>query len=289
MKSDEKENLLKKVHELESLVEGKNAEIMTYRKELIRFSQKLDSIMSQFNVDMQMLGKLQKILAPTELPNIPGFEISRKFVYGSQFGGDYFDIFEHDDRFRFGLLVAASSGYAMSALFLSLILKVSHVLEAKKGNAPEKVMQQIADDLKQLAGPNDLTNVFYAVVDRRDYSFKFCSAGTIQGFYMAANKPLQHISSSHNPLGQQFKETLSAATLELEPHSRLCLVTNGLTEVLGLDKIAQIVNDTAKSGVHDLRNELLFQAQIVSGLAEPIRDQTVVVIEVQDKVIKLAK
>lgn len=289
MKSDDKESLLKKIAELEKLVDGKNAEIVTYRKELIRFSQKLDSIMSQFGVDMQMLAKLQKILSPTELPHIPGFEVSRKFVYGSKYGGDYFDIFEHEDRFRFGLLVAASSGYAMSALFLSLILKVSHVLEAKKGNPPEKVMQQIAEDLKELAKGNDSTNVFYAVIDRRDYSFKFCSAGNIQGFYLAPNKPLQLISSTHSSLSQNFNETLSSISLELEPNSRVCLVTNGLTDVLGLDKIAQIVNDTAKSGVHELRNELLFQAQIVSGLPEPIRDQTVVVIEVKDKVIKLAK
>ena len=27
--------------------------------------------------------------------SIPGFEISRKFVYGTESGGDYFDVFEH--------------------------------------------------------------------------------------------------------------------------------------------------------------------------------------------------
>jgi sigma-B regulation protein RsbU (phosphoserine phosphatase) len=59
--------------------------------------------------------------------------------------------------------------------------------------------------------------------------------------------------------------------------------------VLGADKVTQIISDTAKAGVHDLRNELLFQAQRVSGLEEPLRDQTVVVIEAKDQVIKLAK
>ena len=43
----------------------------------------------------------------------------------------------------------------MSALFLSLVLKISHVLEARKGNSPEKIMQQIADDIKTLAASED--------------------------------------------------------------------------------------------------------------------------------------
>ncbi|MCZ6992463.1 hypothetical protein OH407_24340, partial [Salmonella enterica] len=86
---------------------------------------------------------------------------------------DYFDIFEHEDKMRFGILVACSSGYAMSALFMSLILKVSHVLEAKKGNSPDKILQQIADEMKKLAKPDDLTSVFYAVIDRRDFSLQF--------------------------------------------------------------------------------------------------------------------
>jgi sigma-B regulation protein RsbU (phosphoserine phosphatase) len=49
------------------------------------------------------------------------------------------------------------------------------------------------------------------------------------------------------------------------------------------------MTDNVKNGVHDLRNELLFQAQRKSKLEEPLRDQTVVVIEVKDRVIKLAK
>jgi sigma-B regulation protein RsbU (phosphoserine phosphatase) len=49
------------------------------------------------------------------------------------------------------------------------------------------------------------------------------------------------------------------------------------------------MSENAKNGVHDLRNELLFQAQIKSNLEEPLRDQTVLVIDVKDRVIKLAK
>ncbi|MBC7743047.1 MAG: SpoIIE family protein phosphatase [Bdellovibrionaceae bacterium] len=290
MAQDEEVAALKnKITELEQLLQSKNMEVMTYRQELAKFSQALDRLMVQISGDMPMLAKVQKAITPTELPTIPGFEISRKFVYGTQSGGDYFDVFEHEDKFRFGLLVASSSGYAMSALFLSLILKISHVLEAKKGTPPDRIMQQIAEDLKPLAGPNDVTHAFYAVIDRRDYTLKFCSAGSIGAYYMSPGKSLQTLKSSLSPFGQYFAGQLSCASIELDPRSRVCIVTGGLTDVLGEEQIVKIINDTAKAGVHDLRNELLFQAQKKTNLVEPLRDQTVVVIDVKDRVIKLAK
>lgn len=262
---------------------------MTYRQELVKFSQKLDLLMSQIAGDIKILTQLQKSLIPTEIPSIPGFEISRKFIFGSKSGGDYFDIFEHEDKMKFGILVASSSGYAMSALFLSLILKVSHVLEAKKGNSPDKILQQIADEIKKVAAPKDTTSAFYGVIDRRSFTLQFCSSGNLDGYYLAPQKPIQVLKSTNSAFGQQFSEKLSMASLDLEPKSRICLVSDGLSEILGVEDIVKIMTDNAKANVHELRNELLFQAQRKSGLEEPLKDQTVVVVEVKDRVIKLAK
>ena len=44
-----------------------------------------------------------------------------------------------------------------------------------------------------------------------------------------------------------------------------------------------------KRGVHELRNHILYEVQKFTGHNEPLRDQTIVVLEVKDKVIKLAK
>ena len=289
MSQDEVKKLLNKVLDLESELKLKNEEVMIYREELILFSKKLDNLMSSVSVDMKFLAEMQKVLAPTHLPTIPGFEISRKFVFGSKTGGDYFDFFEFEDKFRFGVMVASSSGYAMSAIFLSFVLKFSHALQAKKGTLPEEILQKVGEELKVAASEKDLTHAFYAVIDRRDYSLRFCSVGNILGFYIAPNKPVLILKSTVSPFGQQFSEKLTAAQIELDPDSRLCLVTDGLSDVLGADRIVEIITDNIKSTVHDLRNELLFQAQQKSGLTEPLRDQTVVVIEAAGRLIKLAK
>lgn len=289
MSSDEVLQLKVKIANLESQLEKKDSEILFYRQKLMGISQKLDSLMSQSSVDLKFLGQVQKILTPTEIPRIPGFEISRKFLFGSKTGGDYFDIFELEDKLKFGLLVASSSGYAMSAVFLSLILKSSHLNETKMGTTPDLILQQIADEIKKLAAPNEYTSVFYGVVNRRDYSLQFCSAGIMDAYYVSVDKPIQILKSINSAFDQHFSEKLTLASLELEPKSRICIVTEGLSEVLGAEALVKIISDNSQNGVHELRNELLFQAQRKSNLEEPLRDQTVIVVDVKDQVIKLAK
>jgi hypothetical protein len=117
----------------------------------------------------------------------------------------------------------------------------------------------------------------------------FCSAGEIDGYYWVPQKPVQVLKSTNSAFSQQFSEKLTMASIDLEPKSRICVVTPGLSEILGRDAISKIMTDNAKAGVHELRNELLFQAQRKAQTEDPVRDQTVVAIEVQDRVIKLAK
>lgn len=288
-KNEDVKKLRQQVKLLESELANKNQEILIYRQELIKFSQRLDGLMSQLTSDTNLVSQIYRVLVPTEIPKFPGFEISRKFTYGSKSGGDYFDLFEHEDKMKFGLLVASSSGYAMSALFLSFVLKVSHILEAKRGEASHMIMQKIADDLKQSAGPQDFTHAFYGVVDRRNYQLEFCSVGDILGFYQVQGKAPLVLKSPSAGFGKDFNSKLTSMTLELEPRSRLCVVTNGLSDILGLDRIVKILSESYQKDVHDLRNELLFAAQQITKKETPDRDQTVVVLEVKDKVIKLAK
>lgn len=279
---------------LKAIIQMKDQELLLYKQELLKFSHQLDNVMIQISNDVDLLKKIQKVLTPTEIPNIPGFEFSRKFVYGSRYGGDYFDIFEHEDKMKFGVLLSSSSGYAMSALFLSLILKVSHMMEAKKGLPPEKTLEQIGAELKTTANTKDETQAFYGVIDRRDLTLSFCAVGRIKGFIQALGKPLQLISSSSPALGSSTSPVFKSASVELEPKSRVVLVSDGVLEVLSTDQISQCLQKLGgashtQASVHDVRNEILLQCQLTSGTDTPLRDQTVVVIEVKDRVIKLAK
>jgi sigma-B regulation protein RsbU (phosphoserine phosphatase) len=51
---------------------------------------------------------------------------------------------------------------------------------------------------------------------------------------------------------------------------------------------SQAILRAPKVGVHDLRNEIIYSNEQYSGKNDPVRDQTLIVAEVKDRVIKLA-
>ncbi len=292
-KSNEVLQLSEKIQELESELRSKNREIETYQKELIKFSNNLDMILNSTEQDVNTLNGLHKSIVPTELAQFPGFEISRKFTYGTKQGGDYFDIFAHDDKMKFGILLASSSGYAMSASFLSVLLQYSAVLEGHKTLSVENTVKMLGEELVKVATAGNETQLFFAVVDRRHMTMTFSCIGKIAGLIQStdasAHESIRIISSDSSGMSVGRKIEYSSLEVDLKPGYRICLVSEGLVNTLTRDELVAVAEQTKAGSVHEMRNQMFIQAQIKSGLEQPLKDQTVIVIEVKDNVMKLAK
>ena len=110
-----------------------------------------------------------------------------------------------------------------------------------------------------------------------------------------SDTPVQ-LQPSAGPLKKDFDETPLTHTISLGARDRLILCTEGVwsassksNEVFGKDRLIKTILQAQRSGVHSVRNEILYQIEKFTELSEPQRDQTVLVTEVKDKVIKLAK
>lgn len=293
MSSDDVHLLKRKIADLESTLRSKEREVSIYQKELLKFSQNLDMVLSSSEHDINMLNKFHQSIVPTELPQFPGFEISRKFTYGTKQGGDYFDIFLHEDKMKFGILLASSSGYAMSAAFLSVILQQSHLLEAKKEASVSETVEVIAAQLQKIAEDKDETQLFYAVIDRRHMTMNFVCMGKILGLIQSTNESypdtLKIISADTGGIAPGRKLDCSSLEVELKPGQRICIVSEGLVNALSEEELVAAAEETSRGSVHELRNQMFIQSQLKTGLEQPAKDQTVIVIEVKDNVMKLAK
>ena len=296
---DQIEMLLAQIVELKKELSIKSAESLRYKMELQKTNLTLEKIIYDLTNELKMAAVLQKYLSPTEIPHISGVDFSTKFLPGTKSGGDYFDIFEHDDRLKFGLILSSSSGYTMSALFLSILMKLSAQMEARKGLGPDKVILQMAQELSSNMQKQDLASVFYGVMDRRNYEFSYCLVGNIIGVYVPHGGSPSWLEPSSGPLQKDFAQNPLAHTLQMGPRDRLILLTEGVLSAVAADKndksvygkerLLQSIQSVSRGSVHDVRNEILYQVEKFSGINEPLRDQTVLVTEVKDKVIKLAK
>ena len=291
------ESLQSRVRELEVELSDREKDLAVFREELAKANSQLEKFIKQISQELKMASLIQKALVPTEFPNIPGFEFSTKFVPSPVSGGDYFDIFEHEDKFRFGIVLASSSGYSMSALFLSVLLKMTGQLEARKGSPPDRILELMAKELVPHIQTADQANVFYGVIDRRNFELTYSGVGRAVGLLFSfGSGKLQKLEWQTEPFQQNFSGELKRATISLGPRDRVILCSDGVTratnakgEPFGEERLFKAILAAPRLGVHDLRNEIFYQLERFTQGRDLPQDITVVVTEVKDRVIKLAK
>lgn len=294
--SDEAE-YKERIAELEHELAVKEAEVHRYRLELGKVNSVLESMIAQTNQDLNLALTLQKHLTPTSLPHIQGFEFSTKFLPGSRSGGDYFDIFEHEDKLKFGVLISSASGYSLSSVLLSVVIKMSSQIEARKGLEAHRVLLELAKEVVPSIQNLDQASLFYGVVDRRTYEMQYCSLGGVDVFHQVFGQERLDVLPPCGPaLSQSFNTEPHSKTVQLNPRDRLVIATEGfkttansLGVLWGGHGLSEAISKASKKGVHELRNEILYSNERYRGNPDPVRDQTLIVSEVKDKVIKLAK
>lgn len=297
MEDDQKVMLLKRIKELEAEVKERESDLARFRQELAGANEKLEGLIAQLSQELKLALRIQKALVPTEFPHIPGFEFSTKFVPSHISGGDYFDIFEHEDRFRFGVILSSATGYSMSALFLSVLLKFTGQMEARRGAEPQKVLTRMAKELVPMIEGADSADVFYGRIDRRSYELSYSRVGRAVALHQSyLTGEVRSLSEGVESFHSEFNSPIKSQTVALNPRDRLILCTRGVIEAknlkeeeFGVERLVKSIHEAPKKGVHELRNEILYSVQSFTSGKEPARDQTVLVLEVKDRVIKLAK
>lgn len=276
---------------------AKEAELENFKSEVSKLNKNIEVLVSKIHDQIQVAQKIQETLLPTEIPNIPGFEFSTKFVPSIHAGGDYFDIFELEDRFRFGILMASSSGHGISALFLSILLKLTGQIEARRGTPPDKVVKMIFKEIESQIKEKEYANIFYSIIDRRNFELHHCNKGSNVAFlYKFSEKEVVQLANPSEPLRKDMDPTFKIETVSLNPRDCLVIVSEGIVqtqnangELFGTKRLEDIIFEKAQSSPHEIRNEILYQLQQFRGSKELKKDATVIVAEVKDRVLKLAK
>ncbi len=289
--------LKERISELESELRDREQDLKSFHQQMIATNEQLEDMITQLEGEIGVVAAIQKRLVPTEFPNIPGFEFSTKFVHGLASGGDYFDIFEHENRFRYGIVLASSSGYTTSALLLSVLLKFMGQIEAKKGVNPDLILQMISKEMTESMSNNDFAHLFYGTVDRKSFELSYSMAGDVRALlFVNQNKELRSLRQDQPSFSKQSNFNYQKSTVSLNPRDRLILCSYGVVESVnpkgekfGVERLYDVILSSSKLGAHELRNDILYNVEKFRQAEVQKKDITIIVAEVKDHVIKLAK
>ena len=296
MADSEKKRLLDEIRRLKEELDLKSKDLEVYKSEVSSLNEQIVKLIQNIEKQVEAASKIHGLLVPTELPEIQGFEFSSKYIASGISGGDYFDIFRLKNKSRFGILMASSSGHAVAALFLSVLIRLTAQIIGQTKSTADEILSLLKKELEAAIEGEDSASVLMGVVDRRDLSMEISSKGEIYTWYQnKAGDETRALDTITSPITSENKEKPASVPLSLNGGERLVFLSHGLIhltnaagEEFGAPRVVSLLKEFRTSGPHELRNELLFQAKKFVDGAEFSRDLSIIVMDVKDRVIKLA-
>lgn len=248
--------------------------------------------------DLNVARRIQKSVIPEKFPSVPGFNVRHKYLSGLKSGGDYIDFFEFDDKTHIGVIMSDSSGYGLSASFLSIMLKLSMKLSKDEAKSPGKTLQKIFEELKVTMKPKEELSIFYGIINRKTFKMRYTGFGNIH-FVIHANKTedqkedVQVTDVSINPgqLKSVSDVQFTDSEVMLHPGERLTFMSDGFFEAFdGGDFLIQAVKNYYHDDPMSFVNECTYQ--IKRAFSEegdmPNQDCSVMVIDIEKRAMRLA-
>jgi len=285
------DQLLNKIKSLENQLKEKEETLAKY-KELIRLSNhRIENIAKNFEENLSLIAGIHKHLLPVNLPDIPYFEFSYKFLpTSSGVSGDFFDVFKIPDSLKFGIIMASCNTYAMAALFISSFLKSSQNLHNYQTS--KEFFIHLEKHLSKSLSQVGQIDLFYGIVDRKKFTLDYCLLGNIFTAFKKQGQNYQVLKACTQNL--KDKSSFKNEVLSLDSKDHLMFCSSGIVdkenakkEKFGHSRILKAAQEAEPRGVLGIRQNILFQCNQFDKNRESVKDQTILVMEVKDRVLKL--
>lgn len=284
--SKEIELLKSECEELRLELVQKTSAINVFKFELEKANETLIKLKQRLDQDYKSLSELFRLIVPTKIPKISGFQFSTQFKSGTDFYGDYFDVFEHKDKLKFGTLLCKSPSPSVSAVVLALLMKLSHEFEEKILVDPTESLSQLIGELKNF---EILPDLFLGYFNKRDFTFTYSGLGVVIGLHKSSKN--QVVSCFY-----EGQDNLVTHKIKLDAGDSVILLTDGFFKSQNKDQkmlsveelISALGTVPADANVHDLRHEILYvlDKHLQGGI--PSHDTTLVIFSPDEPVLRLA-
>lgn len=246
----------------------------------------LKSLIGKVEEDLRLARSLQKRFIPEKF-SVPGFKIHHKYLSGLKSGGDYFDVFEFDDRTHVGVFLSDSTGYGLSSALLSVMLRMAFRFGKGSPESPSRTLARIFDEVKTMMREGEELSIFYGLINKRTLEMRFAAAGDLR-LYVGGEALLKATPGLRRP--DRFRG--EDRDMVLVPGSRMALLTDGFAEALGGDAaVARTLRERAGEDPVEVVNDCAYAAKraLASHDEMPPQDCSLLVFDVEKTGMRLAK
>jgi serine phosphatase RsbU (regulator of sigma subunit) len=258
---------------------GKIAREIEKMSEDLRIAQKEILEKERMKRDIEIAEEIQKVLIPSQVPNIPEYEI--EFFYKPAFfvSGDYIDVIKIPFD-RIFIVLADVSGKGVGSSLLMGMIKMNTLSIVKGVTTPKSFLISLFNSLRDLI-PEEMFITIAVCILERDGNLFFTSAGHFPPILYRKNKKIfEKIEINSLPLGfsflniTDFADSLKEEKIEMERGDILMIYTDGLLEIeneygenFGEERIKNIIFNSG-NGVAEIKKRLIKEIEIFRGEKE---------------------
>lgn len=216
--------------------------------EVVESHENAERLVKQIEKDLSVAERIQEKLVPRNGPPVPGIQMVTKYIPAPGLGGDYFDIFELQEKRQIGILLVDSETHGMVAALLSILLKLRIENFKKEFETPGSFLKHLEQELGETTKDGaSLVSIFFGVIDRNTLNLHYASMGHIRPLVWRKSKEIE------------LEEDGVEHSLPLHPGDTLFLATNGLQKVLGeKTKVRDILSSLGEPiQLNRLKNSLM--------------------------------
>jgi sigma-B regulation protein RsbU (phosphoserine phosphatase) len=185
--------------------------------------------------DIEVAREIQRILLPSNAPELEGFNCAALNIPAQQVSGDYFDFIQVDAD-RWGVAVADVSGKGVPASIIMAMCR--SVLRSKAGgnSSPAQVLREVNRQLYPDIREDMFITMIYMIVDKSG-RLTLARAGHESALWCKDHfKHIEIIEAPGMALGidpgDVFDEVIKDVTIELLPLDTVVVYTDGINEAL---------------------------------------------------------
>ncbi|AEV72269.1 PAS domain S-box [Mycolicibacterium rhodesiae NBB3] len=192
-----------------------------------------------------------------------------------EIGGDFYDVLPVGGN-RIGIIVGDCVGRGLSAAAVMGQLRASTRALLLTGAEPAKVLEHL-DAVAEFIPDAFCATVFVAIADMNTQTLHYSSAGHVPPVFATGEAYPELLTDGHSvPLAVHRREPRPQATRPMSAGSTLLLYTDGLVERRDrsideqIDRVAQVVSDTAELPVDSVADEILTRLAPAAGYDDDV-------------------
>ncbi|MBI3038135.1 SpoIIE family protein phosphatase [bacterium] len=180
--------------------------------------------------EMELAKIVQKSLVPSNLPEIPGYQVILKNMVANDLGGDYCDILPMPNG-RFLFVIGDVTGHGVGAALGMALAKAVTFRFAREGDDPDVLLNRLNRILFEAFHRKKMMTFFAAVLSPETGIVRYSSAGHPFPYRKLSDGRVEEISQPSLPLGTGFgKSSYKSAEFEMNRGETLLFITDGLAE-----------------------------------------------------------